>query len=247
MRLSVVLPCFFKNTDFCDSIRAIASLGYDCAELWGWDGIDPDAAKQVLSETGVELVSLCTTDFRLNDPSCRQSFLDGLKKTCEFASKVGATHVLTQVGNDTGEPRDLQRASIIEGLRAARPILEQYGIVLIIEPLSVPVYFLQHSADAFDIVRAVDSPLVKVVFDIYHQQITEGNIIPNITENVDCIAHLHGAGHPGRNEFETGENNYHIILRAAQDAGFKGVIGLEYRPSVEPMESLKRTMELFSG
>jgi len=85
--------------------------------------------------------------------------------------------------------------------------------------------------------------LVKVVYDIYHQQVMEGNIIPNITNNLDCIAHLHAAGHPGRIELQFGENDYHVIFDAVDKAGYQGACGLEYNPtlgSVESLESFKR-------
>ena len=86
MRPCVVLPCFFKNTDFCHAVKKVAAIGYDAVELWGWGGIDPVCAKATLDETGVELISLCTTEFRLNNPEYREAFLDGLKK----AKKDGA-------------------------------------------------------------------------------------------------------------------------------------------------------------
>lgn len=249
MRLCVVIPCFFRNTDFCDAIKAIASLGYDAAELWGWGGIDPARAKAVLDETGVELISLCTTEFRLNDPEYREAFLEGLKSTCEFASKLGVKKIITQVGNDTGKSRELQHSSIVDGLNAAVPVLKQYGITLMIEPLNDRFdhkgYYLTSSAEAFEIVKEVGSSFVKVIFDIYHQQITEGNIIPNIVSNLPYIAHLHGAGHPGRHELQLGESNYHAIIEAVDKAGYEGAMGLEYFPTVDPIDSLREAHKLF--
>ncbi len=249
MRPCVVLPCFFRNTDFCDAVRLIASIGYDAVELWGWNNIDPASAKAVLEETGVELLSLCTTEFRLNAPTYRGEFLNGLKSTCEFASELSVKRIITQVGNDTGKDRAVQHKSIVDGLLSAVPILDQYGITLMIEPLNTRFdhkgYYLASSSEAFDIVKEVNSPFVKVIFDIYHQQITEGNIIPNITSNLPYIAHLHGAGHPGRHELHFGENDYHVIIKALDNAGYKGALGLEYFPTLDPIASLKQTKEYF--
>ena len=118
-----------------------------------------------------------------------------------------------------------------------------------IEPLNHrnhPGYYLTHAKEAFDIVREADHPNVKVVYDIYHQQVTEGNIIPSITENLDCIAHLHGAGHPGRIELQYGENDYRVILRAVEAAGYTGAFGLEYRPTMPIEESLRSFLTLYS-
>ena len=249
MRPCVVIPCFFRNTDFCQAIKSIASLGYDAAELWGWGGIDPDCAKEVLNETGVELLSLCTTEFRLNDPAYRESFLVGLKSSCEFASRLNTRKIITQVGNDTGADRELQHKSIVDGLCAAAPILEQYGITLMIEPLNTLYdhkgYYLSSSAEAFDIVREVGSSNVKVIYDIYHQQITEGNIIPTVTANINDIAHFHCACHPGRHEPWLGEINYPAIIDAIDKTGYTGAMGLEYFPTLKPIESLKKALEIF--
>ncbi len=248
MRLCVVLPCFFRSVDFCDAVRSISSLGYDAVELWGWGDIDPVHAREVLDEMGVELLSMCVTEFRLTDPAYRSAFYDGVKRTCEFASNLGVKKLITQVGADTGMDRDFQHKSIVDGLSAVVPILEQYGITLMIEPLNTLFdhkgYYLTSSAEAFDIVREVDSPYVKVIFDIYHQQITEGNIIPTVTSNLQYIAHLHAAGHPGRHEPWLGESDYRVIINAFDKAGYDGAIGLEYFPTADSMESLKMAREI---
>ena len=86
---------------------------------------------------------------------------------------------------------------------------------------------------------------MKLVYDIYHQQVMEGNIIPNITKNLDCIAHLHSAGHPGRNELQYGENDYKVIFAAVDKAGYQGACGLEYRPLLPPEESLLEAKRIY--
>ena len=91
----------------------------------------------------------------------------------------------------------------------------------------------------------MDHPFVKVVYDVYHQQVMEGNIIPSVTNNLDCIAHLHAAGHPGRHELQLGENDYHVIMDAIDKAGYQGAMGLEYNPTMEPTESLETFKKLY--
>ena len=249
MRLCVAIPCFFKGIDFCDAIRQTAALGFDAAETYKWQWLELEKVRDVLQETGVELLSMCTTEFRLTDPAFRDLWLDGIRKSCVAARMLGVKRLITQVGNDTGAPRQEQHASIVDGLRAGLDILEEYGVTVMIEPLNTyvnhPGYYLWSSAEAFEIVREVNSPFVKVIFDIYHQQIMEGNIIPNVTGNLDCIAHLHGAGHPGRNELQYGESNYGVILKAIENAGYTGAIGLEYRPLMDPIESLREAARIF--
>ena len=249
MRFCVAVPCFFKNYDFCDALRHIAALGYDAAETYEWKHLDLDKVKATIDETGVELLSMCTTDFRLTSPEHRQLWLDGLKESCKAASKLGVHRLITQVGQDTGEPREKQHESIVAGLKAARPILDEYNVTIMIEPLNLyvdhPGYYLWQSSEAFDIIREVDHPLVKVVYDIYHQQIMEGNIIPNVTKNLDCIAHLHSAGHPGRCELQFGESDYKVIFKAIDDAGYTGACGLEYHPTMDSIKSIEEFKRIY--
>ena len=194
-------------------------------------------------------MSMCTTEFRLTDPQYRNLWVEGLRQSCIAAQRLGVKRLITQVGKDTGAPREEQHASIVAGLMAGIPILEEYGVTVMIEPLNTyvnhPGYYLWSSAEAFEIIRRVNHPNVKMVYDIYHQQVMEGNIIPSILNNLDCIAHLHGAGHPGRNELQFGENDYHVILAAADKAGYTSAMGLEYQPLLDPMESLKKAKELY--
>ena len=249
MRFCIPVPCFFGGLDFSEAIRKIASLGFDAAETYRWKDLDLDKVKNTLDETGVELLSMCTTEFNMTNPEKRGLWLDGLKESCIAANKLGVKHLITQVGQDTGARRDFQHESIVNCLKAAKPILDEYGVIIMIEPLNTyvnhPGYYLTSSKEAFDIIREVNHPFVKVVYDIYHQQVMEGNIIPSITGNLDCIAHLHAAGHPGRHELQLGENDYKVIFDAVDKAGYKGACGLEYNPTMESIESLMKFKELY--
>lgn len=243
VRLCVPVPCFYPSLDFCDALRRIGGLGFDAAETYNWKGLDFDAVRAACGDSGVELLSMCTTEFRMTEPACRALWLDGLRESCGAAGRMGVGRLITQVGPDTGAERARQHESIVAALKAAVPILEASGVTVMIEPLNTlvnhPGYYLWSAAEAFEIVREVAHPLVKVVYDIYHQQVMEGNIIPSITRNLDCIAHLHSAGHPGRNELQFGENDYNVIFAAVDRAGYTGACGLEYGPLLEPDESLR--------
>lgn len=251
MRYCVPVPCFFGKEDFCDAIRKIGALGFDCAETYGWKNLDLSRVRAACEESGVELLSMCTTEFDMTHLDKREKWLDGLRESCAAAKKVGASRLITQVGPDTGEERAVQHERIVGTLRAAKPILEESGITIMIEPLNTyvnhPGYYLWSSREAFDIIREVDHPLVKVVYDIYHQQIMEGNIIPSVTQNLDCIAHLHSAGHPGRHELQFGENDYKVIFAAIDKSGYIGACGLEYMPTMEPAESLREFRRIYMG
>lgn len=251
MRLCVPIPCFYKNVEFHDAIRRAAALGFDAIETYAWKNLNFDAVRAACEETGVEFVSMCTTEFRMTDPTFRREWLAGLKETCEAANKLGVKRLITQVGPDTGAPRTEQHAAIVKTLNEAKPILDASGVTIMLEPLNVlvnhPGYYLVTAGEGFDIVREVDHPLVKIVYDIYHQQVSEGNIIPSVTKNLDCIAHLHSAGHPGRHELQYGESDYKVIFDAIDKAGYTGACGLEYGPLLEPEESLREARRIYLG
>ena len=254
MRLCVPVTCFFKiksTEDFCSALKKIKELGYDAVEFYRWSELDLDKIRETANELGTEIISMCTSEFRLTSPEHSELWLEGLLNSCKAAEKLGVKHLITQVGQDTGESREKQHAAIVNTLKKAVPTLEKYGVTVMIEPLNVlvnhPGYYLTSAHEGFEIVREVGSEFVKIVYDIYHQQITEGNIIPSIVNNLDCIAHLHSAGHPGRHELQFGENDYKVIFEAVDKAGYNGACGLEYRPLLDPIESLKIAKELYGG
>jgi len=250
MKLCVPIPCFFGKLPFEEAVEKTAALGYRYVEIYDWRQLDPVAAKQALDRCGVTLLSMCTTEFRLTDPACRALWVQGIKDSVAAARALGVKKLITQVGPDTGADREAQRRSIAEGLKAGAPVLAEAGVTVMIEPLNTkvdhPGYYLTSSAEAFAIVREVNSPNMKVVFDIYHQQVSEGNIIPNIINHLDCIAHLHAAGHPGRHELQYGENDYKNIFAAVDKAGYTGACGLEYNPLLPPEESLAAAKKLYA-
>ena len=249
MRFCIPIPCFFPDDNFSDAVRKVKALGFDAVETYKWEGLDLDEAKSVCEETGVEFMSMCTTDFRMTEPQYRTQWLDALKKSCEAAQRAGVTRLITQVGSDTGAPREAQHESILQALEAGKPILEASGVTAMLEPLNLLVdhkgYYLWSAVEGFEIVREINHPNVKLVYDIYHQQIMEGNIIPNIVQNLDCIEHLHCAGHPGRHELQFGENDYKVIFAEVEKAGYAGACGLEYKPLMKPEESLREALRIY--
>jgi hydroxypyruvate isomerase len=137
---------------------------------------------------------------------------------------------------------------MVAGLKAAAPLLEEAGITLLLEPLNGKInhagIYLESSDEGFEILREVGSPNVKLLFDIYHQHITEGDIIRRITSNIDLIGHLHCAGNPGRHELDSGELDYIRIFKALDDAGYKGYGGIEYFPLHPAEEGLKQLRKM---
>ena len=190
MRLCVPIPCFFGQMDFAEAIRRVRALGFDAAETYNWKELDAESVRRACAENGVELLSMCTSEFRMTDEAFRAAWLAGQRESCAAARALGVKRLITQVGPDTGAPREKQHENIVKTLRQAAAILEESGVTVMIEPLNTLVNhkgcYLWSAVEAFQIIREVNHPLVKMVFDIYHQQIMEGNIIPNITGNLQA-------------------------------------------------------------
>lgn len=247
MVYSVCVPAVFGDKPVHEALPMIKEAGATHYEFWSWWDQDVDAIEAAQKATGLKPAALCTYFIPLTEPERREEYIEGLKKSIKVAKRLGCPTLISQLGNDTGAPRKEQHASIVEGLKACAPLLEEAGIVLTIEPLNVlvnhPGYYLTTSAEGYDIVREVNSPNVQLLFDVYHQQITEGNLIANITAGAELIGHIHAAGNPGRHEL-TLENEIHYpsIFAALKRLGYDKAIGLEYFPVTDPVGSLK---ELF--
>jgi hydroxypyruvate isomerase len=220
--------------------------GFDAIEFWNWWQKDVDKIAAKAKETGLVITAICQKFITLGDPAARGEYLDALKETIAAAKKLGVKRVISQTGfDDVNVAYDDFRRSLIDGLKASVPLLEEADITLVVEPLNVLVdhggYWLVTSEQSFDIMREVGSPRVKILFDVYHQQISEGNIIRNITDNVAMIGHIHAAGNPGRNELWQGEINYPEVFRAIDATGYEGYVGLEYLPTLGVEDSIKKT------
>ena len=254
MKLCVPVPWFFdtESTEgFCNAVRSVKELGFDTIETYQWKHLDLKKVKEALDETGVKLLSMCVTEFRLTTPEHRQLWLDGLKETCEACEFLGVKRLITQVGHDSGAAREAQHAAIVETLIQGVPTMKASDIIVMPEPLNVlvdhPGYYLISANEGFDIIREVNSPNVKLIYDMYHQQVSESNIIPSVVNNLDLIEHLHAAGHPGRNEMWNGETDYKNVFAAIDKAGYTGYCGVEYAPLMDPIESLKKVKEIYGN
>lgn len=235
LRFSPCLEIFFNDQPFPERIKSVASLGYTYYEFWSWWDKDIDAINEMNQKTSLIPQAFCTKFISLVDPAKRNAYLDGLGETIEVAMKLKARIIISQTGNAITElPRHKQQESLITGLEKASDLLKGTGLILAIEPLNVlvdhPGYFLVHSDEAAEIIKAVNSPNIAMLFDIYHQQISEGNLIPGINKHFQHIAHFHIADHPGRHEPGTGEINYKNILHLIDQLCFTGTIGLEFFP-----------------
>ena len=249
MKYSVCVDALYSGKNFYDSIREIKKAGVNAIEFWAWwKDRDMIETKALCDSLDMRIAAFCTnTSSGLTTSVNREVFINSLKESIEVAKATNTSTLIVTVGPDTGAPRKEQHQNIVESLRVAVPLIGQSGITLVIEPLNTTVdhkgYYLWSSDEAFEIIDELGSPNIKVLFDIYHQQIMEGNIISRITANIDKIGHIHAAGVPGRHEIDTGEIKYSSVFKAIDKAGYKGFVGLEYFPIDEAKIGLDRLMK----
>lgn len=170
----------------------------------------------------------------------REEFLADIESSVAVAKRVNAKWMTVVPGHvDLRLDMGYQTANVVAALREASRILEPHGLIMVLEPLNPhnhPGLFLKKAAQAYEICRAVDSPSCKILFDIYHQQITEGNLIPNIDRSWDEIAYFQIGDNPGRNEPTTGEINYRNVFAHIHAKGYRGVLGMEHGNSRSGVE-----------
>ncbi len=249
MKFDVCAPCLLPGLSGAEAVSKIAKAGFSAVEFWRLDASEIASVKAAANSAGVFITSLCLDDFRMNESGNEAAWLSALDKTIEKARALGAGTLVTQVGQDTGEDRRVQRDRIIALLRRAVSRLSDAGICVAIEPLNT-LYdhvgtFLYSADEARDIALAADSPSVGITFDLYHQQAQCGNLINAFLRAQSVVKHIHIAGHPGRHEPWTGEVDYKNVFAALEKHGYAGYVGLEYIPSMEAGASLTRFLETY--
>jgi hydroxypyruvate isomerase len=166
------------------------------------------------------------------DADKRAEFLAEIRESVEVAKRVNATWMTVVPGHeDLRQQPEFQMAHLVESLKQATAILEPHGLVMVLEPLnprSHPGLFLKRIPQAHMICKAVDSPACKILDDLFHQQITEGNLIPNLDAAWDEIAYFQIGDNPGRDEPTTGEINFANVFQHIHDKGFEGIYGMEH-------------------
>ena len=264
-KLSVRVEPFFPNLPLADQITKVAEAGYQGFEFGDWRAADSNQTTKLKNKLGLECVCLVGNrgvnpkGMGLCDPAEREGFLAELGASTEAAKRFESTRLVVLTGfKIAGRSRAMQHASIVEGLKRGHDVVAEHGVTMIVEPINTlaPVeplnprgdnhanYYLDRTAEAFEIVREVASPYVKILFDIYHVQIMEGNLIETIRKNIRDIAHFHVGDVPGRQEPGTGEIHFGNVFRAIRETGYSDFVAMEYVPSKDAMTTLRETRAL---
>lgn len=228
--------------DLIDQIKFMADSGFTALE----DNNLRSRSPEMQARIGAELarlkmtmgVFIATSDLRnptfaLNDDATRAKFLADMRDSVEVAKRVNARWVTIYPGlADRKLPWEYQTANVIDNFKRCAEIAEAAGLIMVMEPLNHytnhPGTFLSAIPQAYMICRSVGSSACKILFNLYHQQITEGNLIPNIDTAWSEIAYFQSGDNPGRKEPGTGEINYRNVFRHLYTKGYKGIIGMEH-------------------
>jgi hydroxypyruvate isomerase len=236
-RFAVNVEMWFRSLDFLDRIRAAADLGFPAVEFWPWRGKDLDAIARVCEERGIVVTQFTAWGFSpgMNDPANHDAVEAEIRAGCEAAHRLGAKLATVVAGNDQeGMTKAEMHAHVVTALKRVAPIAEEADVTLILEPMNGrvdhPGHCLYGSADGIAICEAVGSTHVKLNWDLYHMQITEGDLCGRLRDGFGHVGYLQLADHPGRNEPGTGEIHYPRVLRQAHELGYRGYVGLECSP-----------------
>ena len=247
MRYSLCIEMLFSEMEFTDRIKAAGAAGFSAVEFWSWWEHDLDEIRKVCRESGVGVSGICNRFISMTDPKCADDYVTALQESIRAAEILDCPYIVSQIGKAMGEDREEQRAQIISTLKKCVPYLEKSGKILLLEPVNrneIPDYFEPYSDPAGEMIRKAESEHVGMLFDIYHQQLTEGNIIGHLYQNRDVIKHIHAAGVPERGELECSEVCYVRIIEELHKMGYEGNIGLEYIPQKPVLEGLRNLPKL---
>ena len=246
-KFAVNAEMWFGKLPFLDRIRAAAQLGFPAVEFWPWQNKDIAAIARLSRELNVAIAQFTAWGFRpgLNDPKNHDRFLRDIEAGCKIAKQLNCRKMTVVGGDDQpGMTQAQMHDNIITGLKKAAPIAEANDVMLILEPMNIRVdhkgHCLYGSPPTVHICEAVNSEHVKINWDLYHMQITEGDLCGRMRDGFKWIGYLQLADHPGRNEPGTGEVHYNRVLQEAHKLGYRDFVGLECRPLTNELAAAKR-------
>lgn len=234
-----------RQPSFADRVRAVKAAGLDAVEFWHWSNKELDAIASALAETRLPLAGiLCEPITQITDPTTHPEFLAAVQVSMATARGLGASVIIAQAGNDRpGVPRAVQHAALVEVLRRSADVLAGTGVTLALEPLNDrldhPGYYLTSTVEGLDIVDEVGRPEVRLLYDIYHSAMMGERTEDVLVGRVDRIVHVHLADTDGRGEPGSGAMDWRDRVCWLEANGYRGLIGLEYRPTRGTLESLR--------
>lgn len=243
LKYSLCIEPIFPQLDFYDRISLAAELGFSAIEFWNPAGRDVQKISRLAAKNDLRIAACGMNDswqVRLNAP--KNLVLESIRHSILIAKELGNPCLIGMAG-DMDASGVNQVNVLIENLKYASDLLSQAGVTLVLEALNSRLdhkgYFLDSSDVGFQIIKTIDCEQVRLLYDVYHMQIMEGNLTSTILENIPWIGHFHSAGVPGRHEHFTGEIKYSHLVKIIEEMNFSGYFGLEYWPAYDHHQSVR--------
>lgn len=254
MQLSACIEWQFGEAgdDLADRLRAAHAAGLKLAEFHLWRDKNIDGIASAMAETGVSLTGFCVDPRRsIVDPAERDEMLAAVTDTLSVARRLGSPPLIVASGFRVEGLSEAEHfANAVSVLTEAAALAEAAGVVLVLEPLNTELFaamYLVSTKLGLDIVEAVDSPNLRLLYDVYHSRVMGEDIREVLAGRTHLVAHVQVAGWPGRNEPGTGDLDYAEVMRALAELGYTGPIGLEYFPTTDSVTSIARAREALGG
>lgn len=235
-----------------ERVRAAKAAGLDLVEFHLWRDKDMAGIEEALAETGVKLTGFCVDPRRsIVDPAERDEMVAAVRDSIAAAKKVGSPPLIVASGFKVeGMSADEHFANAVAALRTAADIAEAEDVMLVLEPLNTQLFAQMYLVDTklgLDLVEAVNSPRLRLLYDVYHSAVMGEDIREVLKGRMHLVAHVQVAGNPGRNEPGTGELDYADIMAALDELGYDGPLGLEYFPTTATVASIAASREALGG
>ena len=250
-KTSIMLWTVFRNMPFEQRLEKVSVAGYHAVELVrefkDWTDADYARVNRRKRQLNITFDTTAGMSHGVGDPEERKAMLKDLQGMIAVCDKLECPRLIVMSGNVVpGMTRADQHESCIEGPKRAAEMVEGKNVTILVEnidPEENPKYFLTSVAEGFDIIRAVNHPQVKFLYDFYHEQIAEGNLIEKMEKNIDLVGVFHIADVPHRHQPGTGEINYTNIYKKMVELKYNGYVAMEFLPTHDPVEVLRAARE----
>lgn len=256
-KLSVMLWTVFTELSFEQRLEKVAEAGYRYVELVGeyekWSKDDFNRANAKRKELGISFDATAGLKYGISNPADRDALLADLREALVSMEKLDCPSIILLSGDVVpGLNREAQHQSCIDGLKTAVKLVEGKKIAgepvrLLLETIDLvenPKYYLPSAAEGFEIVKAVNHPQVQFLYDFFHEQMGQGDLIDKLEKNIQHVGAIHVADVPGRHEPGTGEINYQNIFRKLAELRYSRVVAMEFLPTSDPVAKLRAARAL---
>lgn len=250
-KISIMLWTVFRHLPFEQRLEKVSEAGFHAVELVGefknWTDADYRRFNRKKRQLGIVFDTTAGLKHGIADPAERDVFLTEFRNMLPICDKLECSHIIVLSGNRVpGLTHEQMHNSCIEGLNFAADIIKGKNLKIFVEnidPEENPKYFLTSVAEGFEIMKAVDNPQVRFLYDFYHEQIAEGNLIEKLEKNIDLVGLCHIADVPHRHQPGTGEINYNNIYKTLARLNYDRYIAMEFLPDGNPVDVLRTARE----